>query len=85
MDFSFSDLNFKSVENVPGFEARAEFTVNSTSVFREYVDIALTVVDDSLSYVPRGCDNQMPFDLLAVVGIAKEAKLKSSAPIKYHI
>ncbi|MDE7411946.1 MAG: hypothetical protein K2M94_07900 [Paramuribaculum sp.] len=39
MDFSFSDLNFNSVENLPGFEARAAFTVNSASVFREDVDI----------------------------------------------
>ena len=59
MDFSFSDLNFNSVvtDNVamlpmPGFEARAAFTVNSASVFREDVDIVPTVVDDSLSYVP---------------------------------
>lgn len=49
MDFSFSDLNFNSVENLPGFEARAAFLcygkalrddpVNSASVFREDVDI----------------------------------------------
>ena len=62
MDFSFSDLNlqldgqlpinFNSVENLPGFEARAAFTVNSASVFREDVDIVPTVVDNSLSYVP---------------------------------
>ena len=50
MDFSFSDLNFNSVvtdnvamlpsiENLPGFEARAAFTVNSASVFREDMDI----------------------------------------------
>ena len=64
MDFSFSDLNFKFVENVPGFEARATFTDNSTSVFREDVDIVQTIVDNTLSYVPRGGDNQMPFDLL---------------------
>ena len=67
MDFSFSDLNFNSVENLPGFEARAAFTVNSASVFREDVDIVPTVVDDSLSYIPWGGDNQMPFDLLALV------------------
>ncbi len=29
MDFSFSDINFNSVENLPGFETRAAFTVNS--------------------------------------------------------
>lgn len=67
MDFSFSDLNYNSVENLPGFEARAAFTVNSASVFREDVDIVPTIVDDTLSYVPWGGDNQMPFDLLALV------------------
>ena len=51
MDFYFSDLNFNSVENLPSFEARAAFTVNSVSVFREDVDIVPTVVDDSLSYI----------------------------------
>lgn len=59
MDLSFSDLNFNSVENLPGFEARAAFTVNSASVFREDVDIVPTVVDDSHSYIPWGGDNQM--------------------------
>ncbi len=63
MDF----LNYNSVENLPGFEARAAFTVNSASAFREDVDIVPTIVDDKLSYVPWGGDNQMPFDLLALV------------------
>ena len=60
MDFSFPDLNFNSVvidnvamlpsiENQPGFEARAAFTVNSASVFRENVDIVPTIVYDTLS------------------------------------
>lgn len=65
MDFSLSDLNFNSVETLPGFEARAAFTVNSSSVFKEDVDIVPTIVDDILSYIPWGGDNQMPFDLLA--------------------
>lgn len=63
MDF----LNFNSVETLPGYEARAAFTVNSSSVFREDVDIVPTVIDDTLSYIPWGGDNQMPFDLLALV------------------
>lgn len=51
MGFSFSDLNFNSVVTLPGFEARAAFTVNSSSVFKEEdVDIVPTIVDDSLSY-----------------------------------
>lgn len=53
MDFSFSDLNlqfdglppinFNSVETLPGLEARAAFTVNLSTVFREDVDIVPTV------------------------------------------
>lgn len=63
MDF----LNYNSVETLPGYEARAAFTVNSASVFKEDVDIMPTIVDDTLSYVPWGGDTQMPFDLLALV------------------
>ena len=48
MDLFYTDLNFNSVENLPGFEARAAFTVNSASVFREDVDIVPTIVDDKL-------------------------------------
>ena len=67
MDFSFSDLNYNSVETLPGFEARATFTVNSSSVFKEDVDIVPTIVDDSLSYIPWGGDNNMPFDILQLI------------------
>ncbi len=66
MDLSFSDLNlqldglppinFNSVETLPGFEARAAFTVNTASVFKEDVDMVPTIVDDTLSYVPWGGD-----------------------------
>ena len=63
MDF----LNFSSVEDLPGFNARAIFKVNSSSVFKEDVDIVATVVDDKLSYIPWGGDNQMPFDILDLI------------------
>lgn len=59
MDFSFSDLNYNSVETLPGYSA--------ATVFREDVDIVPTIVDDTLSLIPWGGDNQMPFDLLALV------------------
>ena len=62
MDISFDNLNYNSVENVPGFEARAAFTLNSATVFtpdgrgysvvKEDVDIVPTIIDDTLSYVP---------------------------------
>lgn len=64
MDFSFSELNFNSFENVPGYEARAAFTVNSATIFREEVDIVPTIVDENLSYIPWGGDNQMPFKII---------------------
>ncbi|MCM1142976.1 MAG: hypothetical protein NC453_30800 [Muribaculum sp.] len=60
-------LNFNSVETLPGYEARAAFTVNSSSVFKEDVDIVPTIIDDSLSYIPWGGDNQMPFDIISLI------------------
>ena len=63
MDF----LNYNSVEDIPGITARAAFTVNSSSVFKEDVDIVPTIVDDSLSYVPWGADNQMPYNVIDLI------------------
>lgn len=64
---NIENLNYNSVENVPGYEARVAFTVDSASVFKEDVDIVPTIVDDSLSYIPWGGDNQMPFDILNLI------------------
>lgn len=63
MDF----LNYNSVETLPGFNARAAFQVNSASVFKEDVDILPIPIDDKLSYVPWGGDNQMPFNILKLI------------------
>ena len=90
MDLSFSNLNFNSVENLPGFEARAAFTVNFASVFREDVDIVPTIVDDSLSYVPWGGENNMPFDILKLIeegeqtGVEDVAASKQVASVEYY-
>ena len=90
MDLSFSDVNFNSVENLPGFEARAAFTVNFASVFREDVDIVPTIVDDSISYVPWGGDNNMPFDILKLIeddeqtGVEDVAASKQVASVEYY-
>lgn len=62
MDF----LNFNSVETLP-YEARVAFTVNSSAVFKEDVDIVPTIIDDSLSYTPWGGDNQIAYDILDLV------------------
>lgn len=60
-------LNFNSVEDLPGLNALAILKVNSSSVFKEEVDIVLTLIDDRLSYIPWGGDNQMPFDILSLI------------------
>lgn len=60
-------LNYNSVETLPGFNARAAFQVNSASVFKEDVDILPIPIDDKLSYVPWGGDNQMPFNILKLI------------------
>ena len=67
MDFLNLQLNFNSVENVPGYEARAAFTVNSAIVFREDVDIVPTIVDEKLSYIPWGGDNLLPFNIIGLI------------------
>ena len=43
MDF----LNFNSVETLLGYEARAAFTVNSASVFKEGGSVSLSVSEAS--------------------------------------
>lgn len=81
-----------SIENLPGFEARAAFTVNSATVFREDVDIMPTIVGYTLSYIPWGGDNpqvsdqmgdnQMPFDMLVLVEfLAPQATSRLAPPV----
>jgi hypothetical protein len=60
-------LNFNSVETLPGYNARAAFTVNSSSVFKEDIDTVPIIIDDTLSYMPWGADNQMPFKILNLI------------------
>lgn len=61
-------LNFNSVESIPGIEARAAFTVNSSAVFKEDVDIIPTMLSDKLSYIPWGGNNQMPYNMIKWIG-----------------
>lgn len=67
MDFSFSELNLNSVEDLPGLQAKAVFKVDSSTVFREDVDIVPVIVNEHLSYVPWGGDNLMPFNIIDLI------------------
>ena len=41
--------------------------MNSSAVFKEDVDIVPVSIDDTLSYMPWGGDNNMPFDILKLI------------------
>ena len=61
------ELNFSSVETIPGLNASAAFQVDSGKVFREDVDMVPTIIDKSLSYMPWGGDNMMPYNILKLI------------------
>ena len=46
------NLNLSSVEDLPGVQARAAFTVKSASVFKEETNIVPVIVNENLSYIP---------------------------------
>ena len=52
---------------MPGAKASAAFTVDSSKVFKEQVDIPPIVIDKGLSYIPWGMDNQMPYAILDLI------------------
>ena len=51
LEGGLTSLNYNSVETLPGFEARAAFTLNSSAVFKEDVDIVPVIIDDTLSWL----------------------------------
>ena len=65
----------------PNLSARAAFQVNSSAVFKEDVDIVPVIIDDTLSYMPWGGDNNMPFDILKLIEDAFDTLLHRSGKI----
>ena len=61
------ELNFNSVETIPVLNASATFKTDSGKVFKEDVDIVPTIIDKSLSYIPWGSDNNMPYHILELI------------------
>nr|ACM91056.1 hypothetical protein CKO_01853 [uncultured bacterium 34R1] len=61
------ELNFNSVETIPSLNASAAFQVDSGKVFKEDTDIVPVIVDDTLSYVPWGGDNALPYNILELI------------------
>ena len=61
------ELNFNSVETIPMLNASAAFKTDSGKVFKEDVDIVPTIIDKSLSYIPWGSDNNMPYHIINLI------------------
>ena len=70
-------LLFNSIENLPGVNGRAAFTVNSSAVFREEIGSSSVVelkvdsipirLKDRDSYMSWGGDDQMPYNILKLI------------------
>lgn len=60
-------LIFSSVENLPGVNARAAFTVNSSVVFRKEIDTIHIRLNDRDSYMLWGSSDQMPYNILKFI------------------
>ena len=58
---------FFSVEDMPDVNAKAVFTVDSSSVFKEDVDDCPVVVDENTSYMKWGGDNELPYNVLDMI------------------
>ena len=61
------ELNYNSVETIPVLNASAAFKTDSGKVFKEDVDIVPTIIDKSLSYIPWGGDNNMPYHIIDLI------------------
>lgn len=61
------NLNYSSVEDLPMLQAKAAFTINSATVFKEDIDITSITISDKLSYMPWGGDDQMPFNIIDLI------------------
>ncbi len=61
------NLNYSSVEDLPMLQAKAAFTINSATVFKEDIDITPITISDKLSYMPWGGDDQMPFNIIDLI------------------
>ena len=47
--------------------ASAAFKADSGKVSKEDVDIVPTIIDKSLSYIPWGSDNNMPYHIIDLI------------------
>ena len=59
-------LDFCGVEDIT-VNAAAAFTVNSSQVFRDDIDITPVTLSNGIQYMPWGADNQLPYHILDMI------------------
>lgn len=59
-------LDFCGVEDIT-VNAAAAFTVNSSQVFRDDIDITPVTLSNGIQYMPWGADNMMPNNSLDMI------------------
>ena len=64
---NLTDISFSSVEDIPGVEESAAFTVESSKVFRDDNDIAPITLTKDIQYMPWGGDDKMPYEILNLI------------------
>ena len=58
---------FSSVEQLPDARGSVAFTIDSSKVFREDVDIIPVTLAKGMQYMPWGADNLMPYGVLDLI------------------
>ena len=58
---------FNSVEYLPEAKAKAVFTIDSSKVFRDDIDIVPVTLEDGTQYMPWGGDNLMPYNIIDMI------------------
>lgn len=62
-----NDYSFNSVEVIPDLKASAAFTVDTSSVFLEDVDMQPVTIEEGYQYMKWGKDNEMPYEILKLI------------------
>ena len=62
-----NDFSFNSVEIIPDLKASAAFTVDTSSVFLEDVDMQPVTIAEGFQYMKWGKDNEMPYEILKLI------------------
>lgn len=60
-------LNYSSIEDIPGVDAKAVFSSGLNTEFREEGEISPIPIGDGQSYMPWGADDQMPYNILDLI------------------